>query len=61
MINLTAILNHIVYLIDYIKRYGEYESDIQNEEWQLGDMWYCDNIFMGESLEINGVQVWNNW
>jgi hypothetical protein len=63
MIDLTAIINHIQTLISTIKKSGTYDSDEigQIEEWTLGNMYYCDNIFLGESLEINEVQVWNNW
>ena len=63
MIDLTAIINHIEALILTIKSLGTYESDEigQIEEWTLGNMCYCDNIFIGKSLAINDIQVWNNW
>jgi len=61
MIDLSAILQHIKNIVGATKKFGQFETNGEVDEWTWKSFCFVDHVAFGQSLYINDVQVWNNW
>ena len=61
MIDLSAILQHIKNIVGATKKFGEHDCCPEVDEWTWKNFCFVDACFLGQSLYINDIQVWNDW